>query len=223
MKKAFVYTALFVVCLFVGFELYPPASVRDVRLEVVAATVRITTAHGQGSGLLFEDGIILTAAHLFIGEDNEPTKDPILVEVFTDPPALANAELLHIDAESDLALLASLLTSTIARATPWAEPVLLDQVYVAGCPLARRPMSMPGEILLLDDEIAGIPYHVDSAPMTFGTSGGPVFKIVRGRPVFLGVVSRMHTRSQNMQWFVPVSRVKAFFERSFGVGSISAM
>lgn len=185
-------------------------SVRDVRLEVLGHVAMIHHGPYQGSGLAIGDGMILTAAHVVLGEEGDGELPPPVVEFPGGTPC--EAEIFACDAEEDLALL--LVPGLIGlRDFRTVEPRVFDAVFVAGCPRGRARVCMPAEIMTLDDVIEDNFYHSNSSPMTRGTSGGPVFMVRGGRPVLLGVVSRMDREWQHVQWFVPGWRVTRFLER----------
>jgi len=193
----FLGTALTVLLGATFLEMSP--SVRDVRLLVLDNGAKIHVGAYQGSGLAIGDGLVLTAAHLLHGE-------PPIVEFPGGTPC--EAEVVACDDDEDLALL--FVPGLDGLVAHWAEPRLLDEVFVAGCPRGRDRICMPGEIMSLDDDLDGHAYHCNSSPMTFGSSGGIVFEVRGGRPILLGIVSRMDTQWQHVQWFVPAWRVRAF-------------
>jgi hypothetical protein len=105
----------------------------------------------------------------------------------------------------------------VAKLLPVEAKVYIFQpIYAVGCSLLHPPIATKGEINYLDDVIDRKLYWMGSANIVFGNSGGAVFTEYQGNYYFIGVPSRIAgTWEQvftHMAWFVPISRVRAWFK-----------
>jgi hypothetical protein len=153
--------------------------------------------------------------------------DLVQVEIFKydadshqDLSDMARAEIVAHNKQHDLALL-KLKTSNkfpnVAQLLPEdAKPRIFEPIWAVGCSLLHPPVATDGMINYLDDIIDRKVYWMGSAQIIFGNSGGAVFVEMDGHFYFIGVPSRVAGTGwqvvPHMGWFVPVSRIREWFE-----------
>lgn len=92
---------------------------------------------------------------------------------------------------------------------------LFDPVYAVGCTHLHSPVATRGEVTSLNDEIEGKQFWMGSAAISFGNSGGAVFR--QDTLEFIGVPSRVAVTSfgsvtTHMGYWIPISRIYQWAE-----------
>lgn len=92
---------------------------------------------------------------------------------------------------------------------------VLSTTYAVGCSLSFPPLPTKGMLTRKNFLINSLPYHMSSAQIIYGNSGGAMFnedgKLI-GIPS-LGLVIGWGTPITHMGLFIPISRVYDWFER----------
>lgn len=156
-------------------------------------------------------------------EENEQ----VTVELFTylrgGKTVLAQpikADIIAHNAEEDLAILeldCPLEIKAVALLLPLGETLpMLQDVYAVGCSLGVDPIVSVGKITDLEVLIDRREYVMASADIIFGNSGGGVFTRIGDTFYFIGTPSRVSVARNgqaitNMGYFIPATRIRAFF------------
>lgn len=121
---------------------------------LIARTVLIENERGQGTGVVFDTGVVLTCKHL-VGIKTYVNGIP--------------AEVIRIDSSSDLAFL-KVPTSKV-EALNLAEKYSQDEeIFYIGNPLNHKFVVARGRVVDID----GRDVYID-AHLSFGASGSPVY------------------------------------------------
>lgn len=141
-----------------------PSSTAALRRHVV----KIESGPGHGSGVVIENGLVLTAAHV-VWRDNL---------VINGKPAYV----VKLDRSRDLALVAADVTCGFLQCPKIAgwSPKIDQSVTAVGFPLTMPKTVTTGTVQSFGDLgpnafEAGARFMQFSAPIIFGNSGGPVF------------------------------------------------
>jgi S1-C subfamily serine protease len=160
--------------------------------------------HSVGSAVLVKHvkgtSLVLTAEHICDGEGKE------FFLIHTDLQEYA-AKVLTTHKDLDLCILQ---TEQRIPATPVKiakqEPVYGDHLYNLAAPLG---IYAKGGVLIFqgyysgDKELEGLPYSMVTVPCAGGSSGSPVFN---EQFELVGVVSRKHTRFENLAFTSPAKQ-----------------
>jgi S1-C subfamily serine protease len=138
---------------------FPPA-------PAIAATVKVTTATGHGSGVHIGNGLILTAAHVVAKHDTATVKT-------TDDTR--GAEVLWASAAYDVALLTTSSSDLQSLPLSCVTPDVGTPVTAYGNPLGMEFVRTSGQVVGPVGSALGIPgaYPVDMTIIP-GMSGGPL-------------------------------------------------
>ncbi len=94
--------------------------------------------------------------------------------------------------------------------------VQTDKVRTVGCSLLKPPITTPGIISNMNEEIDGKSYWMATAQIIFGNSGGAVFAKRDNNWVFIGVPSRIPvifgSPVSYMGYFIPLPRIYKWLE-----------
>lgn len=192
----------------------------EIAREALPAVVEVVTYKssgerlGGGSGFLVgHEGLVVTSHHVLEGA----VRAEVLLhtgEVF---------EVVHVAAADDRRDLAVLRIAGYGLPTVWLghsrhiEPG--DPVVVIGSPLGLTNTVTHG-LMSAERDFEGRRVLQISAPISSGSSGGPVFDD-RGRVV--GVLAGFHRRGQNVNFAVPIEYARGLLElppNSFTVESV---
>lgn len=170
-------------------------------VTMAMATVLVQAETGTGSGVVFGDNLVLTAAHVLafreqhVCDDGTPCNSlviepvAILKQEANGDLYLSQTTLLKLDEELDLAVLKLDLAYPYAKATiASAGPRLYQKCWISGHPHGvTDPFVTEGRVqdLWLEGFLAY------SAPTTFGNSGGPVWIREGDKFVVVSVVQRV--------------------------------
>lgn len=150
--------------------------------KMMSSVVRISVQDekgeelGHGSGVILEDGNILSAAHVFEQKDDEKrqymgkTKDGKYFKL----------EIIKKVAEKDLILVKPALNLAERGAKLKCEPLKVgDRVISMGSPMLLNWITTFGRVGGLRQPVAFMPYPImiTDAPLGPGMSGGPTFDI----------------------------------------------
>jgi len=92
------------------------------------------------------------------------------------------------------------------------------RTYAVGATLGHPPLATPGEITGLEDEIDNYIYFCQSAPTSFGNSGGATFRA--DTMEFIGIPSRISVIGWGspidfMSYFIPMPTIYKFFDMNY--------
>lgn len=177
-----------------GAALYRQTAAAVLWIEVLDTAGAIV---GTGSGFLAEGGHVLTSAHVVVRGTPRVRVGPVAL----------NARVERLDLEQDLAALAiegELALAGLPLATQSPPPG--TSVWVIGNPQGlERTISAGTTSGTRRDE--GVTYLQLSAPVSPGSSGGPVLTM-DGKVV--GLVRMTLEAGQNLNFAVPVESIRAF-------------
>jgi S1-C subfamily serine protease len=188
----------------------PKATIADVVERVGPSIVTVTTKDPTGRSLALGSGFLVsrwrvaTNYHVVEGAGSAAVR-------FSDGTRMRVAGVLADDASADLAILELASEAVgrrplaLARATPRAG----EAVFVIGSPLGFEQTVSDGRCSgLVDYPGRGLSLQV-SAPISPGSSGGPVFDLA-GEVV--GVARFTRTDGQNVNFAVPILRLRALLD-----------
>lgn len=95
--------------------------------------------------------------------------------------------------------------------------LVLDESIAVGCSLSFPPLPTVGIITRLGVNIRSLPYHMSSAQIIYGNSGGAMFLpdgLLIGIPSLVPVVG-WGTPITHMGLFIPIDRVYDWFEKEY--------
>ncbi len=119
--------------------------------------------------------------------------------------------LLKLRAKRKAGHIARLISRDVAR-----NIYLFDKVIITGCSLSHPPLVSLGAITSLNDEIDNKEYWMSNAQITFGNSGGAVFKEDGDHWSFVGIPSRVSAifsgPISHMGYFIPMPRIYNWLE-----------
>jgi S1-C subfamily serine protease len=96
-----------------------------------------------------------------------------------------------------------------------SQRYILDVTYAVGCSLAFPPLPTAGIITRLNMLIDSLPFHMSSAQIIYGNSGGAMFNADReliGIPS-RGMVAGWGTPVTHMGFFIPIDRFYAWAKK----------
>jgi len=132
---------------------------------------RIRCGSSLGSGAYLGDGLVLTCAHLFRGEEGQPT-----TAWFPNGQGYG-ATLLKVDSQWDLAIMELAKAPSVAALIPATENVQIGQaVYSAGYDRGNTVISRNGQVLRYSapDTTGPADWFELTSCVEPGSSGGPV-------------------------------------------------
>ena len=132
------------------------------------------------------------------------------------------AEVVSYSIEEDMALVKLSLdakqpyVATFATLEEYNGLKTFDESTAVGCSLAFPPLPSNGIITRLNMPIESYPYHMSSAQIIFGNSGGAMFNEVGH---FIGIPSRVVSMGYSsvithMGFFIPLDRIFAWLDRT---------
>jgi S1-C subfamily serine protease len=185
-----------------------PAIVRHTADAVVTLTVYDADGRKMtlGSGFFLPDGRIVTNLHVVRGGSRVEVLGAAGQLLGTLPFAEAVSE------EADLAVLPRLSGTPRRLALAGAKPRVGETVVVIGAPEGLSNTVSNG-IVSAFREIEGRPRMQISAPISPGSSGGPV---LNGRGQVVGVSLSILQQGQNLNFAVPLEDVRAMLASPAG-------
>ena len=179
-----------------------PAVVAPPLADVVMPYVYTLIAHdrhgepvGQGSGFLWDQGYLVTNAHVVAGA--------AWVEVFTETGEARGSipYALYVDVEQDLAVLPWLgqLTDGLPLASQRSRRG--DTVFAFGAPMGLEG-SMSNGIISAHRRLDEVDYLQTTAPISQGSSGGP---LVDDKGQVVGIITAFFHGGQNLNLAVPAT------------------
>jgi S1-C subfamily serine protease len=135
------------------------------------------------------------------------------------------ADIVAYEREEDMALLELRDSENVAEFVANIIPTkdvedihIFDEIWISGATLGHPPFSTRGTVSYQDDEIDNKKYWLGTAMISFGNSGGSVFREREGKYEFIGVPSRVQMQGFGdaanwMGYFIPPNRVFDFFKR----------
>lgn len=104
----------------------------------------------------------------------------------------------------------------VAALLPWHKNVyVMDETVAVGCSLGWPPLPSVGTITRKNFQIDSLPYHMSSAQIIYGNSGGAMFLADTGE--FIGIPSKAAAYgwgliATHMGLFIPIDRIYAWLE-----------
>ena len=190
--------------------------------EMLAPTVRISSASGIGSGVVIHHrgtettekyNYILTASHVIENQSSVSVTFYSYSNTIISETTLT-AFVVVTDTDKDIALL-RVLCGSVAKAKLAPEnytPYLFTPVWTVGCSLGLKPRPSFGHLCALGDSVAN--YWEVSSPILPGNSGGPVFDGTTHEVI--GIVVWVHTYQgqliTTMAGIVPIQTIYEFLD-----------
>lgn len=159
-------------------------------------TVKIETDHDIGTGVIIDQDLILTVAHV-VGDHTKVT--------FSGDYKAYSAEIVAIDENLDLALLRTETPAGGVTLSP-EDVEVLDTIYIIGTPLGISDVFSYGHVSKLDQGY----FHQLEASVSNGNSGGPVFN-EEGKLV--GIIKSKRTDSDHIAYMIKLSLIKSFINQ----------
>jgi len=97
-----------------------------------------------------------------------------------------------------------------------ADLKVMDETVAVGCSLAFPPLPTTGIITRKNFQIQSLPYHMSSAQIIYGNSGGAMFLDATGELIGIPsmlVVAGWFTPITHMGLFVPIERIYTWLEK----------
>jgi serine protease Do len=178
---------------------------------VKVAEFKVTCGESTGSGILLENGKLLTASHV-VGDGKAckaSTEDKVTYPLKVDKNSSA----------VDLALLSFSGTAPTVKGITVSkeDPPQYSYVFVMG-----HPLGFDTQVLTTGtyqgpvdkDEVPNL--DLMTAPITFGNSGGPVIAIENGKPVLIGIVdaipASLNSPTYHLGLIVNLNTIKEFLK-----------
>lgn len=154
---------------------------------------------GQGSAFLWDQGYLVTNAHVIAGA--------AWVEVFTETGEARGSVpyALHVDVEQDLAVLPWLGQAADGLPLASGRGNRGDTVFAFGAPMGLEG-SMSNGIISAHRRLDDVDYLQTTAPISQGSSGGP---LVNEAGQVVGVITAFFHGGQNLNLAVPASVLAA--------------
>lgn len=154
---------------------------------------------GQGSAFLWDQGYLVTNAHVIAGA--------AWVEVFTETGEARGSipYALHVDVEQDLAVLPWLGQAADGLPLASGRGNRGDTVFAFGAPMGLEG-SMSNGIISAHRRLDDVDYLQTTAPISQGSSGGP---LVNEAGQVVGVITAFFHGGQNLNLAVPASVLAA--------------
>jgi len=167
-------------------------SAKELFAKVSPAVVRVVCDNGSGSGFFVSpNGWVITNYHVIEGA----TKVSVVLE---NNAKLEVKRILVQDKIADLALLDTGAEKVPTLPLATTQPATGDKVYAVGNPMDLKNSMSDGLVSGMREE-HGIKYVQTSAPISSGSSGGPLL-LATGEVV--GVTTFTYRRSQNLNFAV---------------------
>lgn len=183
----------------------PPLSISGIfsRAHNSVVVVRVFNEAGDrlalGSGFVLGDGRVVTNAHVVRGA----ARADVLTE---NGQLLLTTNYAEIfDTETDIAILPRIPSPPPGLTLANTSPAIGEHVVVIGPPEGLSNSASDG-IVSAVRQIGGKRYLQITAPISHGSSGGPV---LNQRGDVVGVSVMMLTEGQNLNFAVPISDVRA--------------
>jgi S1-C subfamily serine protease len=180
------------------------AATRGARSTVVIAVALGYRGMASGSGVVLENGQVLTNAHVVQGA--------IRVGVFTPDAHGREAQILGVDTQRDVALLQVTDVQGLIPATLGDSSRLevLEEVAAVGYPLLDRfddlvPSTTRGTISKVSTTVRGLTFIQHEATINHGNSGGP---LLNQRGEVVGINTASMKDASGMYLAIPINEVK---------------
>ncbi len=167
-----------------------------------------------GTGMFVSSkGYFVTNAHVVMDFDEDRNVVGISDDIFGECGADGykfDAEFVYANPENDLALLKIDLDENVEtvvfsdKETTPGEPV-----YAIGNNRGDGLCIVEGIVSDIHRKVGGVEYILISAPVTQGSSGGPVFN---ARGELMGIVKGSRKDERLMNYIIPIETVKVFLE-----------
>lgn len=183
---------------------------KEIVVKSKPAIVRVVSPLGIGTGFFVSnDGRIATNLHVIHGATE-------LAVVLSDDSQLVVTKVVAVDAEHDLAI--------IAVSPPGKPPILQlgdsdkveagDRVIAIGNPLGVLDYTVSDGLISSVRSVRGNTVLQISAPISFGSSGGPLFNTYGE---VIGIATFIAERGQNLNFGMPSNYIKPLLAQTGGV------
>jgi hypothetical protein len=180
----------------------PPAlSAAQIAERAIPSVVLIKVSNGLGSGFVAgPDGRIATNLHVIAGSSQ-------VTIVLPDGREFTDVEVMGVDARQDLALL-RISAKNLPPVLPLGDSAKVkpgERVVAIGNPLGLGNTVSDGLVSGLREIAPTLSVIQVSAPLSPGSSGGPLFN---ERGEVIGISRFISTEGQNLNFGVPVNALK---------------
>lgn len=190
----------------------------EIYKNAIKNTVAIFASSEDGSKVgtgmfVSSKGYFVTNAHVIMDFDEDRNVVGISDDIFGECGADGykfDAEFVYANPENDLALLKIDIDEDVETVVfSDKETIPGEHVYAIGNNRGDGLCIVEGIVSDIHRKVGGVEYILISAPVTQGSSGGPVFN---ARGELIGVVKGSRTDERLMNYIIPVETVKAFLE-----------
>ena len=186
--------------------------------ELIKSNVLIVNSNSTGSGFFISKGLIVTNYHVIEGlVDNEQGNNDTAAIIRMQNGQLNMAKVLVTDKANDLAILKSFVNNGTPLILGKASDIkLTNEIIVIGSPQALQGTVSTGIISAKRKDFEGFKNVVQiSAPVSSGSSGSPV--ISKKTHKVLGVVNMVHKGGQNLNFFIPVDKLRKLIKTNIAL------
>lgn len=190
----------------------------EIYKKAIKNTVAIFASADEGlkvgTGMFVSSkGYFVTNAHVVMDLDEDRNVVGISDDIFGECGANGykfDAEFIYANPENDLALLKIDIDEDVEAVTfSDAETMPGEPVYAIGNNRGDGLCIVEGIVSDIHRKVGGVEYILISAPVTQGSSGGPVFN---ARGELMGIVKGSRRDERLMNYIIPVETVKSFLE-----------
>ncbi len=163
---------------------------------------------GSGSGVFISSNRIVTNEHVIRGCTERGVK--IKVQCHNGSEYVAQLE--KFNSANDVAIIKINESQSIfIPEIQTSLPNIMDEIIVIGSPFGEKNVTTPGNIskIVNDDSLLDETYLQMTAPISYGSSGGPVFN---KSGEIIGVTVAFLEGGQNMNYAVPAKYIKRLLE-----------
>ena len=163
---------------------------------------------GSGSGVFISSNLIVTNEHVIQASINRGVK----IKVQCDDGSEYFAKLEKVNPDNDVAIIKINGSQSIFIPKIQSSlPNVMDEIIVIGSPLGEKNVTTTGQIskIVNDDSLLDETYLLMTAPISPGSSGGPVFN---KSGEIIGITVAMREEAQNMNYAVPSKYIQRLLE-----------
>ena len=186
---------------------------RDIFALARTNTVEIHTSFGNagccGSGFFFDNGYVLTNAHVVFAnvyEDGDVVPAKKITMNFKGGPR-QDAEVVYYDIDGDMALLKTSLSCPKLARIAKKMPETGEAIFAVGNSAGEGMCILEGIVADQLRKVDDLDFMMISANIVGGNSGGPIFS---SRGEVVGIVTLGSRTAVAMNYGIPVIRIESF-------------
>ena len=188
---------------------------RDIFAFARTNTVEIHSSFGMsaccGSGFFFDNGYVLTNAHVVFANVYEeanviPAKS---VSLNFKGGQRQSAEVVYSDIEGDMALLKTALSCPKVAHIAKKMPETGEAIFAVGNSAGEGMCILEGIVADQLRKVEGLDFMMISANIVGGNSGGPIFS---NKGEVVGIVTLGSRQAVAMNYGIPITRIESFLK-----------